>query len=721
MSTSNKADTAEIWRVHPFYTDFEVSNLGRLRMLNGNLRRKAGEIVKISSKTQQYPCISINNHSVYVSTIVAEAFGLREVGSTNSIYQIDRDFRNCRLDNLINLGDYYGTRIRNLVIEDRKPYRKCICCGGLIPLSRSNRKIDGRFHCDDCYNVKKNYHKQLVGSEVKRVNGKYLRICSHCKTAKSPTSFFTYEEQHERQLSVNTNNRFRRMCKDCCTGTGKFQTGRGRGELKGRAAVKSSNIFPTDRHGRIENFEELMVEYLEKGRYPYQSTGKLASLHFIRDVTRLVFDRPAKFMLMPNLGKEIAVYLETKGVFARGGHHFVERDPAIFSTTRYLARNLKGGSYVHNADINNLIAERPAAFGCVDVVHLDFNGILTSSGRESVRVMLDARKLVFVTIRDPKRWGLDNPNQCAMEFENAEVVGEFRYDGLGTAKMITYCVVSLEGVRRNYRGALAAEKLPDDHFGLEGDAVVTASRIVAIGKSYNAYRKRMRKKIEPICRTGTTVRDATKAGWKKFAEAMVKELAALKEPTPITKLSRKILSRQPLLNNIQNKLSPAMWPIVMLEEVASVVHANKLVILNRSDRARLELFTIRAASSSIHEMDATCAAFIREAVVPSDDESDWQRIGTVYNAYRRYCAAHGLVTAPQRSLTEYLRQNGNEPVRRYRDGVRRELFRFRIVEVSSSDVVESNRYQEEINRLLLAASSLPVSYRQQLTSMLMAA
>lgn len=64
----------EIWKKHPVYTDYEVSDYGRVRRRTPNIGTRVGKVLRPGIQWQGYRVVGIGGRTPKVSVLVLEAF-----------------------------------------------------------------------------------------------------------------------------------------------------------------------------------------------------------------------------------------------------------------------------------------------------------------------------------------------------------------------------------------------------------------------------------------------------------------------------------------------------------------------------------------------------------------------------------------------------------------------------------------------------------------------
>lgn len=161
-------------------------------------------------------------------------------------------------------------------------------------------------------------------------------------------------------------------------------------------------------------------------------------------IVRAFFKQPVRFLLMPNLGKEIAVYLKMGGIVKLRRSIMVERDELIFDELKWICRRFCQNVQAVRSDVNDYIMNT-SSFD-FKVAHLDYFSVFTERAREAVDRLLAHGKLVFITVQDPRRWAGKDGSGVELRFRHGRVFWGRPYAGNRGTRMITYAIVPNGGV-----------------------------------------------------------------------------------------------------------------------------------------------------------------------------------------------------------------------------------------------------------------------------------
>lgn len=373
------------------------------------------------------------NSWVNVASLVAECFLGKPVGKRMRTFFLDGDQRNCAADNLIVLPMSASSPL--IQVRDRQLVHLCSVCKEIAaPYGHEGkRQINGVPVCENCF------QKRPWASieTVVKGNNKVYRRCTLCGELRLASLF------GERGRGT--------ICRHCKEGTGPYEAGRS-AEKFGVVPYRRPRVFQAGERkvtapkaARMET----IIRKLESGGFPYTTPGKMEVLEEIAQIVKTVFSRPARFLMMPNFGKEIAVYAKIGGVMDPIHSVLVERDPLIYEELCWFVKHLYRGPKAFKSDVNDFVADdlNVDLLWNVDVAHLDYNYLITRRAVEAIDRLLYIGKLVFVTVQHASRYGGEsNARIPLMEFRNGRVIWEREYIGNRHSRMVTYCVAPTHGV-----------------------------------------------------------------------------------------------------------------------------------------------------------------------------------------------------------------------------------------------------------------------------------
>ena len=248
----------------------------------------------------------------HVASLVAECYLGKDIDSRSSYLYKDGNLHNCAADNLV-LTTMFCRTLASLN-GSNEVILKCAKCACDVPAHSGERfKLRNRTVCESCFNASKYAVARRI---VTKGNRKYKK-CANCGETR-PVSHFDYGTRSA-ELRI--------YCKFCATGTGPFMSGRSTDKFH-VVPRKIPRVFKVGER-RPDCKRTALIEKLEDGQFPYTTDGKIASLELVGRISRTLFNGVARFLLMPNYGKEVAVYARMGNVFRAARSVFVERDPAF--------------------------------------------------------------------------------------------------------------------------------------------------------------------------------------------------------------------------------------------------------------------------------------------------------------------------------------------------------------------------------------------------------
>jgi hypothetical protein len=418
----------EVWRKHPFY-NVEVSSEGNIR------RTGTKHILSTNNKYRVVPVKDERNENhrrtVDARRLVVEAFftPMIEAGVKAKIYFRDGDSENYAVRNLLVFNGVVHTG--HIVEHGKRIGYCCSQCETFFDYTPEkcwipNLPSGSRVLCRTCWN-----ERQAVRYAAFEKNGKQYKHCYNCGRDRPSEKFSGIRAT---------------ICKECRTGTGVFLMGRPR-TLQHVCPMTQPKLF-TRKEGKERDVRDLLLEKLEQGAFPYSSEGKERVLYMIGEIVHGYFGRPARFLLMPNLGKELAVYLKMN-VIDLCKSVLVERDSLIYTALRGIRKRLSKKTLVYNMDVNDFVKQSSNLNKVFDVAHLDYNGVLTPSNKATIEALIEMGKMVFVTIQNPRRWG--DTVSASLEFKDGTVFWQSEYSGLRNTSMLTIGVMPNSGIASRTR------------------------------------------------------------------------------------------------------------------------------------------------------------------------------------------------------------------------------------------------------------------------------